>query len=114
MVKACRLAFDYRNTFGKDIIVDYICYRKHGHNEIDDPSLTQPRMYDVIQSRPSIPDKYAAKLQVCGLVVHNIIIRIIVYLLPLKIMTFVSQNIFLLGCRCMYFGVLSGRRCVFR
>ena len=64
VVKACRLAMNYRNTFNKDVIVDYMCYRKHGHNELDDPSLTQPRMYDIIHNRQSIPDQYLKKMQV--------------------------------------------------
>ena len=54
----------YRDKFRKDIIVDYICYRKWGHNELDEPSFTQPLMYSAIRSRPNIPDAYAARLMV--------------------------------------------------
>jgi len=54
----------YRDTFRKDIIVDYTCYRKWGHNELDEPSFTQPRMYNAIRSRPNIPDAYATRLVV--------------------------------------------------
>ena len=64
VVKACQLAMAYRDTFRKDIIVDYVCYRKWGHNELDEPSFTQPRMYGAIRSRPSIPDAYAERLVV--------------------------------------------------
>jgi probable 2-oxoglutarate dehydrogenase E1 component DHKTD1 len=55
----------YRERFRKDVIVDYVCYRKWGHNELDEPSFTQPRMYAAIKSRPNIPDAYAARLMVC-------------------------------------------------
>ncbi len=64
MVKACRLAFQYRQQFRKDVIVDLQCFRKYGHNEVDDPSFTQPKMYDVIRNRRSIPDQYAEQLVV--------------------------------------------------
>jgi len=63
-VKTCQLAMAYRDTFRKDIIVDYICYRKWGHNELDEPFFTQPRMYNAIRSRPNIPDAYVARLVV--------------------------------------------------
>lgn len=62
IVRATKLALKYRQSFQKDIIVDYICYRKMGHNEIDEPSFTQPLMYNTIRARPSIPDAYAHKL----------------------------------------------------
>ena len=64
VVKACRLATDYRRTFHRDIIVDLICYRKWGHNEVDDPSFTNPRMYDAIRNRTTTPDAYAQQLVV--------------------------------------------------
>ena len=55
---------EYRQKFRKDIVVDLICYRRWGHNELDDPSFTQPLMYNAIHSRRSIPDLYADKLVV--------------------------------------------------
>lgn len=61
-MKACRLAVLYREQFRRDVIVDLICYRKYGHNELDEPSFTQPLMYKVIRSRPNVPDAYADKL----------------------------------------------------
>lgn len=48
---ACKLAVDYRNTFGKDVVIDLIGYRKHGHNELDEPAFTSPEMYAVINAR---------------------------------------------------------------
>lgn len=62
VVRACRLAFEYRRKYRKDIIVDMLCYRRWGHNEIDDPSFTQPVMYQEIASRPSVPVLYANSL----------------------------------------------------
>lgn len=60
--KAGQLATKYRNKFGKDILVDLVCFRKHGHNELDDPSFTNPLMYKIINSRQSVPDNYLNKI----------------------------------------------------
>jgi multifunctional 2-oxoglutarate metabolism enzyme len=61
-VRAARLAFDYREAFGRDVIVDMICYRRRGHNEGDDPSMTQPRMYDLIEAKRSVRHLYTEAL----------------------------------------------------
>ena len=53
-VRVARLAFAYRQKFNKDVVIDMICYRRHGHNEGDDPSYTQPEMYRRIDARPSV------------------------------------------------------------
>lgn len=71
VIKACRLAIEYRQKFRKDVIVDLLCFRKYGHNELDDPSFTQPLMYGVIRSRKMVPDEYANKLVVCELHLPN-------------------------------------------
>ncbi|MFJ9346678.1 multifunctional oxoglutarate decarboxylase/oxoglutarate dehydrogenase thiamine pyrophosphate-binding subunit/dihydrolipoyllysine-residue succinyltransferase subunit [Streptomyces sp. NPDC101237] len=62
VVRAARFAFDYRQEFRKDVVVDLICYRRHGHSEVDDPSITQPEMYDRIDARPSVRTLYADAL----------------------------------------------------
>ena len=56
------LALDYRQTFGKDVVVEIICFRRHGHNEGDEPYFTQPLMYDRIKERPPVHDIYAEVL----------------------------------------------------
>ncbi|HKL25931.1 MAG TPA: 2-oxoglutarate dehydrogenase E1 component, partial [Desulfuromonadales bacterium] len=61
-VHAAQLALDYRQKFGKDVVVEVICYRRHGHNEGDEPNFTQPLMYDKIEKRPPLHEIYAAKL----------------------------------------------------
>jgi 2-oxoglutarate dehydrogenase E1 component len=58
-----RLAADYRWEFGKDVVVDVVCYRRYGHNEGDEPYFTQPLMYERIRQRPSLHQVYAEKLQ---------------------------------------------------
>lgn len=71
LVRACRLALEYRMKYRKDIIVDMICYRRWGHNEIDDPSFTQPTMYQKIENRVSVPDIYANSLVMRGVVTQD-------------------------------------------
>lgn len=59
---AVRLALEYRQTFGRDVVVELICYRRHGHNEGDEPAFTQPLMYRRIAARPSLNRIYAERL----------------------------------------------------
>lgn len=56
------LAIDYRQTFKRDVVVDLVCYRRHGHNEADEPSATQPLMYKIIKAMPVPYQIYAEKL----------------------------------------------------
>ena len=57
-----QLAVEYRNTFGKDVFIDLVCYRRRGHNEADDPSMTQPKMYEVIDGKKSVREQYTTDL----------------------------------------------------
>jgi len=57
-----RLSLDYRMKFHKDVLIDLVCYRRHGHNEADEPAATQPLMYQVIRKKPTVRQLYAEKL----------------------------------------------------
>jgi 2-oxoglutarate decarboxylase len=57
-----KLAVDYRQAFNKDVVIDMICYRRRGHNEGDDPSMTQPAMYDIIDTKRSVRKTYTEAL----------------------------------------------------
>ena len=61
-VRVARLAFEYRQRFHKDVVIDMVCYRRHGHNEGDDPSYTQPLMYRAIAERRSVRKIYVESL----------------------------------------------------
>ncbi len=61
-VWAAQLAVDYREAFNRDVVIDLVCYRRRGHNEGDDPSMTQPAMYDVIDSLRSVRKSYTESL----------------------------------------------------
>ncbi|MDR1293553.1 MAG: multifunctional oxoglutarate decarboxylase/oxoglutarate dehydrogenase thiamine pyrophosphate-binding subunit/dihydrolipoyllysine-residue succinyltransferase subunit [Bifidobacteriaceae bacterium] len=65
-VAAARLAFDYRATFGRDVVVDIVGYRRRGHNEGDDPSMTQPVMYSLIEHKRSVRKLYTEALLARG------------------------------------------------
>ncbi|HLY81517.1 MAG TPA: multifunctional oxoglutarate decarboxylase/oxoglutarate dehydrogenase thiamine pyrophosphate-binding subunit/dihydrolipoyllysine-residue succinyltransferase subunit, partial [Acidimicrobiales bacterium] len=61
-VRVGRLAFAFRQAFHKDVVIDMVCYRRFGHNEQDDPSLTQPRMYELIKNHRSVRKLYTETL----------------------------------------------------
>ncbi|WP_428814977.1 multifunctional oxoglutarate decarboxylase/oxoglutarate dehydrogenase thiamine pyrophosphate-binding subunit/dihydrolipoyllysine-residue succinyltransferase subunit [Streptomyces albus subsp. chlorinus] len=62
VVRAGRLAFEYRQAFNKDVVIDLICYRRRGHNETDNPSFTQPLMYHLIDKKRSVRKLYTESL----------------------------------------------------
>ncbi|KAG8775366.1 hypothetical protein FRC15_000597 [Serendipita sp. 397] len=66
--RAMEIAFEYRNFFRKDIIVDLITYRRWGHNELDEPGFTQPLMYQEIRQRASVPQRYEQELITEGII----------------------------------------------
>jgi len=61
-----RFALEYRMKFHKDVVIDLVCYRRHGHNEADEPAATQPLMYQVIRKKPTVRQLYADKLTAEG------------------------------------------------
>ncbi|MEJ2518877.1 MAG: 2-oxoglutarate dehydrogenase E1 component [Desulfuromonadales bacterium] len=67
VVYATRLALDYRREFQEDVVVEVICYRRHGHNEGDEPFFTQPLMYEKIHKRPPLHEIYAERLRDSGI-----------------------------------------------
>lgn len=62
VVFACELATEYRQLFNNDVFIDMVCYRRHGHNEGDDPKFTQPEMYELINKHPNPREVYLKKL----------------------------------------------------
>uniref|UniRef100_A0A8C4VTP6 2-oxoadipate dehydrogenase complex component E1 n=1 Tax=Gopherus evgoodei TaxID=1825980 RepID=A0A8C4VTP6_9SAUR len=76
VIRATRLAVEYQRRFRRDVIVDLLCYRQWGHNELDEPFFTNPSMYKIIRSRKSIPDMYAERLIASGLMTEDEVLEI--------------------------------------
>ncbi len=62
VVRVAELAFAYRQEFKRDVVIDLVCYRRRGHNEGDDPSMTQPLMYNLIEAKRSVRTLYTEAL----------------------------------------------------
>ncbi len=68
VVFATRVALDFRMRFKQDVVIDLVCYRRHGHNEADEPSVTQPEMYQAIKAKKTTRELYAQHLEEQGLI----------------------------------------------
>jgi 2-oxoglutarate dehydrogenase E1 component len=68
VVFVARLALRYRLRFHKDVVIDLVCYRRHGHNEADEPAATQPMMYQAIRRHPTARQLYADRLIASGVI----------------------------------------------
>ncbi len=68
VVFVAKLAYEFRQQFRKDVVIDLVCYRRHGHNEADEPAATQPLMYQTIRKHPTTRELYATRLAEAGLV----------------------------------------------
>jgi len=78
VVHCARIAVEFRQQFKRDIVIDMWCYRRHGHNEGDEPMFTQPMMYKKIGSHPTVQDVYARRLMEAGVIAQADLDRIVV------------------------------------
>ena len=68
VVWVTQLALDFRMEFKRDVVIDLVCYRRHGHSEADEPAVTQPQMYHAIRNHPRVPRIYADRLIADGVI----------------------------------------------
>src|SRR6476660_2124861 len=71
VIQTARLATEFRQRYGKDVVIDMLCYRKYGHNEGDEPRFTQPLMYKLIDQKPTVREVYVKKLVETGLITQE-------------------------------------------
>ena len=68
VIEVARLALEFRQEFGRDVVIDIYCYRRHGHNETDEPTFTHPNLYNAIKQHPPLSEKFAGEAAALGLV----------------------------------------------
>ena len=68
VMHVCNVAAEWRTTFGRDCVIDLVCYRKYGHNELDEPMFTNPEMYKRIRKHANVLDKYTKQINTEGVV----------------------------------------------
>jgi len=71
VVEVARIALEFRQKFGRDVVIDIYCYRRHGHNETDEPAFTQPDLYNVIRRHPLLSTKFAQETAALGTVTEK-------------------------------------------
>jgi 2-oxoglutarate dehydrogenase E1 component len=71
VIQVSRLAMEYRHRFARDVVIDMYCYRKHGHNEGDEPRFTQPLMYSLIDRKPTVREVYVNRLVASSQMTHE-------------------------------------------
>lgn len=77
VVFATEIAFEFRMKFKRDVVIDLVCYRRHGHNEADEPAITQPDMYRVIKSMQPLREIYAQELVRSGIISEEKVVELV-------------------------------------